>query len=116
MHEFSIAQSLVDVACQEARRAGAQRVTEVRCRIGALRQIDALLMQEAFAIASEGTDCASATLQIEPTYMRATCPDCGLAFELRDWSPACPRCGAEGEGIAGGDELELTGLDAELAE
>jgi hydrogenase nickel incorporation protein HypA/HybF len=114
MHEFSIAQSLISAVVSEARRAGAERVNRVVCRIGALRMVDDLLMQEAFSFARDGTICADCELVVERTYMEAYCPGCRNRFPVRDWQWHCPDCGAEGEDPRGGDELELVSLDVEV--
>lgn len=116
MHEFSIAQSLFDVAVAEAQRAGAKRVLRLDCRIGELRQIDDRLLSEAFEILCPGTICEDAELQIEKTYMQANCPRCQRDFAVRGWDWCCPACGAEGSVLGGGDELELTSIEAETAE
>ena len=116
MHEFSIAQSLVEAACEEARRAGATRVTRIACRIGSLRSIDDWLMREAFDIAKTDSLCAAAELSIEKTYMQAACPRCRVRFAVRDWDWSCPTCGELGQDAAGGDELELLSLEAEVAD
>ena len=114
MHEFSIARAMVEAACSEARRVGSDRVTRVVCRIGSLRQVDDRLMREAFDIARNGTACATAELTIERTNMEAACPRCRVRFAVRDWDWDCPTCGMLGEDAAGGDELELISLDAEV--
>jgi hydrogenase nickel incorporation protein HypA/HybF len=114
VHEFSIAQSLVDAAVTEARLHGASRVTKLSCRIGALRQVDDWLIREAFAIAREGTICATCELAVETTYMQAMCPACNVRFAVRNWEWRCPTCMANGEEPAGGDELELTSVELEL--
>jgi hydrogenase nickel incorporation protein HypA/HybF len=114
VHEFSIAQALIDAAAEEARRAGATRVNKITCRIGALRQVDDCLMQEAFGIARTDTICSAAELVIEKTYLQATCPQCRVAFAVREWDWTCPTCGALGADPAGGDELELLTLEAEV--
>ncbi|MBN2562507.1 MAG: hydrogenase maturation nickel metallochaperone HypA [Phycisphaerae bacterium] len=114
MHEFSIARSLVDAACVEARRVGASRVTTLTCRIGVLRQVDDWLMKEAFDIAKCGTLCDKATLHIEKAYMQALCTECQARFPVRDWDWNCPACGMPGEDATGGDELVLLSLDAEI--
>jgi hydrogenase nickel incorporation protein HypA/HybF len=114
VHEFSIAQALVEAAVEEARRAGAMRVNKLNCRIGTLRQVNDWLMQEAFGIARADTLCAEAVLVIKKTYLRATCPQCRVAFAVRDWDWTCPTCGSLGADPAGGDELELLSLEAEV--
>lgn len=113
MHEFSVAQSLIETATAAAVGIGAVRVTRLSCRIGAMRQIDHWLMNEAFAAAAAGTICESATLCIERSYTQANCPACMRRFPIRDWRWACPTCGAEGEDLSGGDELELVSVDAD---
>jgi hydrogenase nickel incorporation protein HypA/HybF len=114
MHEFSIARSMVEAACEEARRIGATRITLVRCRIGTLRYADDWLMREAFEVAKLETLCSTAGLAIEKAYMQAACPQCRTRFAIRDWDWSCPDCGAIGEDAAGGDELELLSFDAEV--
>ena len=114
MHEFAIAQSLVDAASTEARQAGACRVTALTCRIGALRQVHSDLLVDAFEMAAEGSLCRGARLTVESTFMQATCPVCGDRYPVRDWEWTSPCCGAEGGEISGGDELELVSIEAEV--
>lgn len=105
---------MVEAACSEALRIGSNRVTKVLCRIGSLRQVDDSLMREAFDFVKGGTICAAAELTIEKKHMEATCPQCRVRFAVRDWDWSCPTCGAFGEDAAGGDELELVSLEAEV--
>jgi hydrogenase nickel incorporation protein HypA/HybF len=116
MHEFAIVQSLVDVAVEEARRAGAQRVLRLECRIGDLRGVESDLLREAFELLTRGTMCEQADLLIERTSVRARCPSCQLDFDVRDWNWYCPACGKEGRILGGGDELELRSIEAEVTE
>lgn len=116
MHELSIVQSLLDVALAEARRAGAARVTRLNCRIGELRQIDDRLLVEAFELLRPGTLCDTAELCVEKTFIRARCSGCGREFDVRNWQWRCPACGEEGSALNGGDELELTSIEAEIEE
>ena len=114
MHEFAIAHSLVEAATTEARRAGAHRVTCLRCRIGVMRQVEEALLSEAFALARAGGICEEAELDVEKVPMRAQCPKCDAEYAVRDWVWTCPSCGAEAVGISGGDELELVSIDVEV--
>lgn len=113
MHELSIAQSLVEIACAEGRRAGAAKITRLNCRIGALRQIDDLTLHDAFEIAREGTRCAGAKLAIEHIPLMSFCRRCGSEFAVERWRWNCPACDSEGEPLPGGDELELTSIEAD---
>jgi hydrogenase nickel incorporation protein HypA/HybF len=105
---------MIDAAVVEAERHGAARVLKMKCRIGALRQVDDCLIGEAFAIAREGTICASCELAVETAYMQAMCPTCNVRFPIQHWEWRCPTCGAEGESPSGGDELELLSLELEV--
>ncbi len=116
MHEFSIAQSLLDVARETAVEAGVDRVCSLNCRVGVLRQVDDELLREAFSIAAADTLCAGATLVIEKCRMQAYCPRCASMFDIVDWDWTCRGCGGEGESPHGGDELELTSIEAESPE
>ncbi|MCG8409066.1 MAG: hydrogenase maturation nickel metallochaperone HypA [Phycisphaerales bacterium] len=116
MHEFSVAQSLIEAATAEAAEAGAVRVTRLYCRIGVLRQVDEWLLKEAFEVARQETVCETADLSIEMVYLQLACPRCEQTFSMRDWDWQCPRCGTEGIQPTGGDELELTSLEAEVSD
>ncbi len=112
MHELAIARSLIDLASRHAAAAGAGRVFRLRCRIGAMRQIDDAFMQGAFEAARVGTACADAELLIDKPPMQARCQACHKIFVVRDWHWTCPSCSGEGELLEGGDELELVSIDA----
>jgi len=113
MHELALAQELVAMAAEHAARAGARHVTRLHCRIGAMRQIEPELIEEAFEVARNGTMCQGARLCIEKVPMTARCGTCQRTYAVEDWNWNCPECGAEGEPLEGGDELELAYIEAE---
>lgn len=113
MHEFAVAQALVEMASQTAHHHGAARVTRLQCRVGVMRQIDRSLLSEAFDAVRAGTVCQAAELSIETCDMTAFCPACRRRFVIRDADWRCDHCGREGQDIRGGDELELVTIDAE---
>jgi hydrogenase nickel incorporation protein HypA/HybF len=103
MHEYSVARNLVEIACEEAERASAIRINRVSVRIGAMRMIDARLIQEAWVIACEGTLCEDARLVVETCAPQVTCRDCGHISDLKDWDEECPACGSDSGRVTGGD-------------
>ncbi len=114
MHEFSIAQGLIEAATAAAQQAGARAVTILRCRIGIIRQVDNSLLTDAFELAREGGLCSKALLDIEKVPLRAQCTACDEPFEVDDWNWRCPKCDGESRGLVGGDELELVSIEAEV--
>jgi hydrogenase nickel incorporation protein HypA/HybF len=114
MHELSIANSLLEAACEEAGRRGAVRITRIDCRIGCLRQVDRDLLAEVFDIARQKTTAQDATLSVTTVGTELDCRQCGKKTELETWQFECPSCGSNEVSLSGGDEIELTSLTMEL--
>jgi len=114
MHEYSIARSLVEVVCEEARRAGAVRVNYVEARVGVMTMVDAWLLQEAWVIACEGTTCEGSALVVEKCPVWMTCRGCGHRESEDVWPGHCPVCGGADGRVSGGDELDLTRMDVDI--
>ena len=111
MHELSIMQSALSQVLEEAQRAGASRVHEVRLRIGALSGVVPDALQFAFEALSEGTPAENATLTIEQVPARFWCDTCRREFESDRMFADCPDCGVPSADLRGGRELELTSLE-----
>ncbi|BCX04109.1 MAG: hypothetical protein KatS3mg053_2047 [Candidatus Roseilinea sp.] len=115
MHELSIAASLVESAEQAARRAGAQRVTQVFLRLGALSGVakDALLFS--YDVAAAGTLLAGSRLVIEDVPVVVHCEHCRRDVTLpgiQDFR--CPICGQPCAQIIAGRALEIAGIEIEV--
>ncbi|QIA27591.1 hydrogenase maturation nickel metallochaperone HypA [Thermaerobacter sp. PB12/4term] len=117
MHELSIAQNLVELAAEEARRRGLTRVRAVHVRLGVLAGVvkDALLF--CFDIVTAGTPLEGARLAIEEVPVEIFCPRCRQPRRLPEPLPmACPECGTRTAEIVHGRELELFALEGEEGE
>lgn len=114
VHELSIAQCVVDEACEAAARSGGVRVTKLMLRIGALAGVVDEALRFSFEVAADGTVCQGAALEIERVDIRVMCTHCREprtiigAFLL-----VCPECGSPTPEILAGQELELTSLEIE---
>jgi hydrogenase nickel incorporation protein HypA/HybF len=112
MHELSIAVSLVEIACQEAAQAGAEKVGRVYLKVGAFAGVVRDALTFAFDIATEGTMLEGATLVIEDSPMVVYCAACRAEKEPPDlYRLCCPECGAPTPEVRRGRELELTALE-----
>lgn len=107
MHELVIARAIVAAA---ARHAEDRRVTAVRLRVGALRQVVPEALAFAFPPAARGTVCEGARLEQELVPARLRC--CARTWELDRPDFRCPTCGGRAEPV-GGDELELESIELE---
>lgn len=117
MHELSIAASLVESVEQAARQAGAQRVTQVFLRLGALSGVakDALLFS--YDIATAGTLLEGSRLTIEDVPVIVHCDGCQRDVTLpgiQDFR--CPVCGRPSARVVAGRELEIAGVEIEVAD
>jgi hydrogenase nickel incorporation protein HypA/HybF len=116
MHELSIAMSLVDLACDEARRLGDATVDAIYVRLGALAGVvkDPLLFS--FELAKQGTEISAARLEIEDVPVAVWCSKCASERVLSDVRcRRCPVCNAATPQILRGDELELFALEVQDA-
>jgi hydrogenase nickel incorporation protein HypA/HybF len=113
MHEFSLAQSIHEIALEEARRHRGVRVVAVNLRIGVLRQIVPSLLESAFESVSSGTPLAGVVLRIEVEPVRTCCTACGHAAESEELSACCAACGSPRIRFYGGMEMQVTSLSVE---
>ena len=112
MHELSIAQYLIDAACDAASQEGSFQVTRVVTRIGRLSGVVKEALRFSFDLAAEGTACEGAVLDIEDVSVSVLCPRCDAPRELvDDWHLACPICGTPTPTILSGRELELVSVE-----
>ena len=114
MHELSIARSLIEIAGEYARQAGAGQIVRLKVRVGALCGVDEALLQDAFEAARIETVCGDAELCIEKIPLTARCPRCDRPYPVESDQWQCPDCDGPGELIGGGDELELASMEVEV--
>ena len=117
---MAIAQSLLQIAEEEAQKQNCNRITQIKVKYGALTGI----MPEALSLCVEaltrGTIHENVELIMELSPAKLRCPFCNETFggngENVLWQP-CPGCG-EGFGhiVEQGKELLLTHLEAERFE
>jgi hydrogenase nickel incorporation protein HypA/HybF len=111
MHELSIMQSALNQALDEARKAGASRVHEIRLRIGALSGVVPDALQFAFEALADGTPAENAKLSIEHVPARFWCATCQCEFEAARLFAECPECHTPSRELRAGRELELASME-----
>ena len=113
MHEFSLAHSMLEIALESAAAHDAVRITQVKCRIGAMRQVVPQLMYTAFEACSTGTIAEGAELVLETEPVQVTCRTCGAVEKADSVVYDCPKCGAVDIRLEGGQEILLLSLSLE---
>ncbi|MQA85704.1 MAG: hydrogenase maturation nickel metallochaperone HypA [Streptosporangiales bacterium] len=107
MHEYGLCESILEAV---ERRASGRRVARVRVRVGALHRVVPPAMDQAFALAAEGTVADGAAVDLVTVPVRVSCLACGHAGDSDDPLSLCPACGAAELELAGGDELVLESI------
>lgn len=110
MHELSIADAIVAIACEHA---GGRRVARVDVTIGHLRQVVPSALAFAFELVAEGTPVDGAALEIENVPPRVACRRCAAQSAVNDFPLECPRCGSLDVEVIAGEELHVESLELE---
>ncbi|HMO04490.1 MAG TPA: hydrogenase maturation nickel metallochaperone HypA [Kiritimatiellia bacterium] len=111
MHEFGIAQGLMDVVLGRAREAGATRIEQVNLAIGVLAGVEEEALQFAFRALGEDTPAAETRLVVEKIPLRCYCRPCDAVFECKPFAYRCPTCGAASAEVRTGKELNLVSME-----
>ena len=109
MHEFAIAEAVVQTAI---RHAGGRRVVVVTMRLGALRQVVAATLSFAFELAARGTACEGARLEQEHVHCRLRCPCCGVVWTATGPAFRCRTCASPAV-VVSGNEPEVESIEVE---
>ena len=113
MHELSIMQSALSQALDQAQRAGAVRVHQIRLKIGALSGVVPEALEFAFEALADGTAAQGATLTIENVPARFWCENCHREFEAPGMFSDCPDCNRPSGDLRAGRELELASMEVD---
>lgn len=113
MHEVSIMTEAVRLAVETARVQGAQRICQLRLRVGAMSGAVPDALQFAFEAVTEDTMAQGATLAIEAVPATWWCAPCAATFNTDQTLPECPRCGAWSHDLRGGRELDIASIEIE---
>jgi hydrogenase nickel incorporation protein HypA/HybF len=112
MHEYSLAQALIDQVEREARPRRALAVCRVVVRVGPLAGVDSELLSTAYRDLRVDTICADAELSVAGEDVVWQCDACGEP--LCAGAPlCCPACGLPPR-LAGGDALILERIEMEV--
>ena len=110
MHELSITQNIVDIACE---LAGSRRLRAVRVRIGRLTGIDVRAVRFCYDLCAQGTVAEGSRLEIDEVPGSGRCSQCQREIALDLPLAVCPCERAAGIERVAGDELLVTELEVD---
>ncbi len=110
MHEMSIAESVLGIVEETARREGFSRVAEVRLEIGRLAAVEVEALRFCFDAVVRGSLAEGAALAIEETPGTAWCFGCNDTVSVDSRGEPCPRCGGARLQVSGGTDMRVKDL------
>ena len=113
MHEMALAESVLGIVEDYARRERASRVRTVRLAIGQLANIEVEAIRFCFGAVTRGSVADSAVLEIEEVPGTGWCMRCAEPVPLASPADACPHCGAFQVTVTGGTEMRVKELEVE---
>ena len=113
MHEMAIAQGILDISLDAARRNGAVRISRIKLRVGEMTEVEPDALIFCFSAVAAGTEAEGAELAVEVVPLTGRCADCGQGFPISNYRFYCPACGSAGVSIETGRELLVEELEAE---
>jgi hydrogenase nickel incorporation protein HypA/HybF len=111
MHEVGLMQRTLEIALEHAARHGAQRISHMTVRVGALSGVAPEALSFAFDVLTRGTIAEGAGLDLEAVPVVCFCSVCEQEFAPPDFFYECPRCHRLSTQVRRGQELELAYLE-----
>ena len=111
MHELALAESMLALVEETARRHGAEYVKSIRLEIGALACVETEALRFCFDAVTRGSIAGRARLEIVTTPGEAWCMPCGERVPLAALGDACPVCGSYQLQVACGDAMRVKDIE-----
>lgn len=110
MHEMSIAQSIVELAEEQARNRHSEAVEELELEIGRLAGVELHTLDFALESAVKGSMLEHASIVRHIIDGEGACTDCGRVFPMDVLFTPCPACGSYCVKILKGKELRVKSI------
>ena len=113
MHEMSLAESVLQIIEDTARKQGFTRVKTVWLEIGQLACVEQESLRFGFDVVTRGSIAERARLEIIEVTGRGRCKKCTSDVALAALYEACPNCGGYEIQVTGGDQMRVKELEVE---
>jgi hydrogenase nickel incorporation protein HypA/HybF len=110
---MSLAQGILEILEDTARRESATRVKTVWLELGALSSVEPEAMTFCFDVVTRGTVADGARLNIEAVPGKAWCLQCNQPTPIARRDDACPLCGGYQLQVADGTQMRVRELEIE---
>ncbi len=111
MHEMSLAEGVLQLIEDAARKQAFTKVATVWLEIGQLAGVEVEAMRFCFDAVSRGSLAEGAKLEIIATPGAGWCLQCSASVAMSELYGACPRCGDRQVRVTGGTEMRVKELE-----
>ena len=108
---MALMRSVIDIALEETKKAGATKLRRIALDIGALSAVEPEAMRFCFEAVAAGTAAEGAELVIHDVEGAGWCPDCACAVALAERYGSCPECGGLQVRMTRGGEMKVRELE-----
>jgi len=108
---MALANSVLQIVEDTARRHGAHRVSAVRLEIGRLSHVESEALRFSFDVVTRDSLAEGARLEIMATAGMAWCMRCSDSIALDRLGDPCPRCGSYQLQVTGGDDMRVRDIE-----
>ncbi len=113
MHEMSLAEGILQLVEETARREQAQCVKTVVLEIGQLASVEVSALEFCFAAVAAGGPASVARLVIVDVAGAGVCQECGRTVAMETLFGVCPDCGSHRLETTAGTEMRVREIEIE---
>ena len=113
MHESALAFGILEIVLDNARRAGARRVSRVDVCLGEYAGVEPGTLSACFEVVALGTLAEQAVLAVERIAATGHCEACGARAVKRGKLLRCPECEKSSVSLASGREFYVKSIEVE---
>jgi hydrogenase nickel incorporation protein HypA/HybF len=113
MHEMSLAEGVLQLVEDTARRESAQRVKLVVLEIGRLSSVEPEAIRFCFEAVTHGSIAQGSALEIIDVPGAGWCLPCAETVAMEELYGACPKCGSHQVQPTGGTEMRVKEIEIE---
>jgi len=113
MHEMSLAEGVLQLVEETARREGAKRVKLVVLEIGRLSSVAPEALRFCFDMVVHGSLADGAALEMVDVPGEGWCSSCAVAVPMAELYGSCPACGGHHVRVTGGRDMRVREIEIE---
>lgn len=113
MHEMSLAEGVLQLVEETARREGAKRVKLVVLEIGRMSSVQPEALTFCFDVVTRNSVAEGAALEIVDVPGAGWCMQCAATVPMTELYGSCPTCGSYQVQPTGGTEMRVREIEIE---